>query len=73
MAGAGVEQAFAKQGDSMKTYGLLALNIGSALVGFAESLDWVSLLGSQQAGVALSAIALANLVLRSLKPSVPAA
>lgn len=57
----------------MKFYGLIAINIASALVGFAESLDWVSLLGSQQAGVALSGIALANLVLRSLKAPAGAA
>lgn len=49
----------------MKGYRTLAFNAAVALVGFAQSLDWVSILGSERAGVALAAIALANMLLRA--------
>lgn len=49
----------------MKGYRTLAFNAAVAAVGFAQSLDWVSLLGSQRAGWALTGIAVANMLLRA--------
>ncbi|MBK9083537.1 MAG: hypothetical protein IPL88_16355 [Rhizobiales bacterium] len=49
----------------MKGYRTLAFNAAIAMMGFAESVDWVSILGSAQAGWALTAISLANMALRA--------
>ena len=49
----------------MKGYRTLLFNAAVALVGFAQSLDWVSILGSERSGVALAVIALANMLLRA--------
>lgn len=50
---------------SMKGYRTILFNAAVAAVGFAQSLDWVSLLGSQRAGWALTGIAVANMLLRA--------
>lgn len=49
----------------MKGYRTLAFNAAIAAVGFAQSLDWVSLLGSERAGVALALVSVANMLLRA--------
>ena len=57
--------AFTRKETFMKGYRTLAFNAAVAAIGFAESLDWASLLGSERAGWALTAIALANMLLRA--------
>lgn len=54
---------------SMKGYRTIAFNAVIALVGVAQSVDWVSILGSERAGVALALVALANMVLRKATDS----
>lgn len=50
----------------MKGYRTLAFNAAIAAIGFAQSLDWVSLLGSERAGWALAAVSIANIALRAV-------
>lgn len=50
---------------SMKGYRTLIFNAAVAAIGFAQSLDWVSILGSERAGWALTGIAVANMLLRA--------
>lgn len=50
----------------MKGYRTIIFNAAVATVGFAQSLDWVSLLGSARAGWALTGIAVANMLLRAV-------
>lgn len=50
----------------MKGFRTLAFNVAVAAIGFAQSLDWVSLLGSERAGWALTAVSVANILLRAV-------
>jgi putative chitinase len=50
---------------SMKGYRTLAFNALVAALGFAQSVDWVSIVGSAHAGWALTAVAVANMLLRA--------
>jgi predicted chitinase len=52
-----------KQG--LKGYRTLAFNALVAAVGVAQSVDWVSVVGSTHAGWALTAVAIANMLLRA--------
>ena len=49
----------------MKGYRTLAFNAAVAAIGLAETVDWVSLLGSARAGWALAAISIGNILLRA--------
>jgi hypothetical protein len=55
-----------KRSETMKGYRTIAFNAAVAAIGFAQSIDWVSVLGSQRAGVALTGIALVNMILRGV-------
>lgn len=55
-----------KRSLTMKGYRTIAFNAAVAAIGFAQSIDWVSILGSQRAGVALTGIALVNMILRGV-------
>lgn len=57
--------ASSKKELSMKGYRTLAFNALVATLGFAQSVDWVSVLGSTHAGWAITAVAVANMVLRA--------
>lgn len=50
----------------MKGYRTLAFNAATAAIGFAQTVDWVNLLGSARAGWALAAISIGNIVLRTI-------
>ena len=50
---------------SIKGYRTLAFNAIVATIGVAQSLDWVSLVGAQYAGVARAVVSLANMALRA--------
>lgn len=50
----------------MKGWRTLALNLGIAGFGVLEAADWTSLLGSGKAGLVVTGIGIANMVLRSL-------
>ena len=50
---------------SLKGYRTLLLNAAAALVGVAQSFDWVDALGSRPAGLVVLALSLANMVLRA--------
>lgn len=49
----------------MKGYRTLAFNAAAAAIGFAETIDWVTVLGSARAGWALAAISIGNILLRA--------
>lgn len=50
----------------MKGYRTLIFNAAVAALGVAESVDWVSVIGSSHAGLALALISFANMALRSV-------
>ena len=50
----------------MKGWRTLVLNVGIAVLGVLEVTDWTSLLGSDKAGLAVTAVAVANILLRAL-------
>jgi hypothetical protein len=50
----------------MKGWRTLLLNLGIALLGVLEVTDWASILGGDKAGLMVTAVAVANIVLRSL-------
>jgi hypothetical protein len=50
----------------MKGWRTLLLNLCIALLGVLEVTDWASILGNDKAGLVLTAVAVANIVLRSL-------
>ncbi|HEY8566168.1 MAG TPA: hypothetical protein VIL65_11755 [Beijerinckiaceae bacterium] len=50
----------------LKGYRTLLLNAAAALVGVAQSFDWVDALGSRPAGYVVLALSLANMALRAL-------
>jgi hypothetical protein len=50
----------------MKGWRTLAINAAIAAFGVLEATDWTGLLGNDKAGLAVTAIAIANLVLRGL-------
>jgi hypothetical protein len=50
----------------MKGWRTLILNLAIACFGVLEATDWTTLLGSDAAGWAVTGIAIANMVLRSL-------
>ena len=49
----------------MKGYRTIAFNAASALVGVAEGIDWINLVGSSHAGWALALVSIANILLRT--------
>ena len=49
----------------MKGYRTVAFNVASALIGVAEGVDWISLVGSTHAGWALALVSVANILLRA--------
>ena len=53
----------------MKGWRTLLANSGIAAFGVLEATDWTTLLGSDSAGWAVTGIAVANMVLRSLTTS----
>lgn len=55
----------------MKGYRTFAFNLASALVGVAEGVDWISLVGSSHAGWALALVSVANILLRAATTSPP--
>jgi hypothetical protein len=50
----------------MKGWRTLGINLAIATFGVLEATDWTSLIGSDKAGWIVTAIAVANMVLRSL-------
>jgi hypothetical protein len=50
----------------MKGWRTMGLNVAVAGFGVLEAADWTSMLGDQRAGWALTLIAVANMVLRTL-------
>jgi hypothetical protein len=50
----------------MKGWRTLGINLGIATFGVIEATDWTGLLGSGSAGWAVTGIAVANMVLRSI-------
>jgi hypothetical protein len=50
----------------MKGWRTLAVNLAVAGFGVLEATDWTALLGSDAAGWAMTGIAIANMILRSL-------
>ena len=50
----------------MKGWRTLLINLGIAVLGVLEATDWTSLLGSDRAGLVITAVAVANIVLRSI-------
>ena len=55
----------------MKGYRTLVFNAAVALVGVAQAFDWTSVLGGQQAGVVVTGIGIAGMVLRSITTTPP--
>lgn len=50
----------------LKGYRTLIFNAAIALVGVAQAFDWTSVLGSERAGVVVSIIGVAGMVLRAV-------
>jgi len=50
----------------MKGWRTLAINLAIAAFGVLEATDWTGLLGSGSAGLAVTGIGIANMVLRSV-------
>lgn len=50
----------------MKGWRTLALNLGISIFGVLEATDWSGVIGNDKAGWALTAIGIANMVLRTL-------
>lgn len=50
----------------MKGWRTLLINCGIAVFGVLEAADWTALLGSDRAGLIVTAIAVANMVLRAV-------
>jgi hypothetical protein len=55
-----------KKENDMKGWRTLLVNSGVAAFGVLEATDWTALLGSDSAGWAVTGIAVANMVLRSI-------
>jgi hypothetical protein len=53
----------------MKGWRTLAANLAIAAFGVFEAADWTALLGSDKAGLAVTAIAIANMLLRAVTTS----
>ena len=49
----------------MKGWRTLVLNLGVAAFGVLEVTDWTTILGSDKAGLMVTGIAVANMILRS--------
>lgn len=50
----------------MKGWRTLAINLAIAVFGVLEAADWTALLGSSSAGLVVTGIGIANMILRSI-------
>ena len=62
-------RVFKQRNNRMKGYRTIAFNTAAALVGVAQGIDWISVVGTAHAGWAVAAISIANIVLRSVTTS----
>jgi hypothetical protein len=53
----------------MKGWRTLAINLAIALFGVLETADWTGLLGGGAAGITVTGIGIANMILRSITTS----
>ncbi len=53
----------------MKGWRTLAINLAIALFGVLEAADWTDLLGNSAAGITVTGIGIANMILRSITTS----